>query len=35
MSETAQKCENNAIFKQNFTMTLFFEFKMATLAVFP
>ena len=35
MSETAQICENNDIFKQNYTTKLFFEFKMATLAVLP
>ena len=28
MSEPAQKCENNAIFKQNYTLTLFIDFKM-------
>ena len=28
MSETAQKCENNAILKQNFTLKLFFASKL-------
>ena len=29
MSEPAQKCENYAIFKQNYTLKLFVAFKMA------
>ena len=29
MSGAAQKCENNAISKQNYTLTLFIAFKMA------
>ena len=29
MSEPAQKCENNAIFKQNYAQKLLFAFKMA------
>ena len=29
MSEPAQKCENFAIFKQNYTLELFIAFKMA------
>ena len=29
MSEPAQKCYNNAIFKQNYTLKLFVAFKMA------
>ena len=29
MSEPAQKCENDAIFKQNYTLELFVAFKMA------
>ena len=28
MYEPAQKCENNAIFKQNYTLKLFIVFKM-------
>ena len=28
MSETAQKCENNAILKQNFPLKLFFASKL-------
>ena len=33
MSESAQKCENNAIFKQSYTMKLFIAFKMTKPAV--
>ena len=33
MSEPAPKCENNAIFKQNYTIELFIALKMAILAV--
>ena len=29
MSELEQKCENNAIFKPNYTLKLFVTFKMA------
>ena len=29
MSEPAQKCENNAIFMQNYTLELFVAFRMA------
>ena len=29
LSETAQKCENDAIFKQNFTLELYIAFNMA------
>ena len=29
MTEPAQKCENYAIFKQNYTIQLFIDFKMA------
>ena len=29
MSEPAQKCENNAIFKQNYTLELIIAFKIA------
>ena len=29
MSEPALKCENNAIFKQNYTLELFITLKMA------
>ena len=29
MSEPAEKCENNAIFKQIYTIKLFFVFEMA------
>ena len=29
MSEPALKCENNAIFKQNYALKLFIAFKMA------
>ena len=29
MSKPAQKCYNNAIFKQNYTIKLFVAFKMA------
>ena len=29
MSEPAQKCENYAIFRQNYTLELFVAFKMA------
>ena len=29
MSETAQKCENNAIFKQNYALKLLIAFKIA------
>ena len=31
MSEPAQKCENYAIFKQNYAQKLFITFKMAIL----
>ena len=31
MSEPALKCENNAIFKQNYTLELFIALKMAFL----
>ena len=33
MSEPAQKCENNAIFKQNYAQKLFIAFKEPILAV--
>ena len=33
MSEHALKCENNASFKQIYTIKLFIAFKMAYLAV--
>ena len=33
MSEPEQKCENNAIFKQNYTLKLFIACKMAYYAV--
>ena len=33
MSEPEQKCENNAVFKQNYTAKLLITFKMAFLAV--
>ena len=29
MSEPAQKCKSNAIFKQNYTLKLFIDFKTA------
>ena len=29
MSETSQKCENNAIFKQNYSQKLFISFKIS------
>ena len=29
MSEPSQKCENNAIFKQNYTQKLFISFKIS------
>ena len=32
MSEPAQKCENYAIFKQNFTQKLFISFKIYSCA---
>ena len=28
MSDHAQKCENNAVFKQSYTLKLFIAFKM-------
>ena len=33
MSESAQKCENDAIFKQNYTQKLFISLKYPILAV--
>ena len=33
MSEPAQKCQNNAIFKQRYTTELFIVFKMAYYAI--
>ena len=33
MSEPEQNCENNAVFKQNYTAKLLITFKMAFLAV--
>ena len=35
MSESAQKCENNAIFKQNYTLELIIALKWPILAVMP
>ena len=34
MSEPTQKCENKAIFKQNYTLKLFFTFAMASSCCF-
>ena len=34
MSETAEKCENNAIFKQTYTLKLFIAFKMTYYCCF-
>ena len=34
MSEPAPKCENNAIFKQNYTIELFIALKMAISSCF-
>ena len=34
MYEPAQKCENNAIFKQNYTLVLFISLKMAICCCF-
>ena len=34
MSEPAPKCENNAIFKQNYTIELFIALKMAISCCF-
>ena len=34
MSEPALKCENNAIFKQNYTLELFISLKMAISCCF-
>ena len=34
MSEPAQKCENDAIFKQNYTLELFIYHKMAISCCF-
>ena len=34
MNEPAQKCENNAIFKQNYTLELFISLKMAICCCF-